>query len=182
MIHSYLTEKKLKSVTPEEVSGRLIWILLQLRSITWPRLLQIWAISGSSYHVLRFTLDIIQEELNCCRTPELSLAGLQGLCCTLRCKAEQHPLQALSRCMHLQASKLQERGAILVDCRVGWDYETQHIEGAVSVPLYRGVAGKTAWDTVKRAVMAVGFAMRATGAPSVLSRLCNRNLEKPIAI
>ena len=114
----------------------------------------------------------------------------------MRCKAKQHPLQALSSSMHLQASKLQDKGALLVDCRVGWDYETQHIEGAVSVPLYRGVAGKTAWDTVKRAVMAVGFAMRATGAPSVSSRICNHkvsllekmggllvflNLEKPIA-
>ena len=104
------------------------------------------------------------------------------MCCTLRSKAKQHPLQALSNCMHLQASRLQEKGALLVDCRVGWDYDAQHIEGTVSVPLYRGVAGKTAWDTVKRAVMAVGFAMRATGQPSILSRLCSHNLEKPIAI
>lgn len=66
----------------------------------------------------------------------------------------------------LQAKRLQgDKGAVLVDVRVPWDFEKQHIEGAVSVPLYRGVAGKTPWDTVKRAVMAVGFAMKATGAP-----------------
>ena len=44
-----------------------------------------------------------------------------------------------------------------------WDYERQTVEGAVSVPLWRGVAGKTAWDTLKRGIMAVGFAMKATG-------------------
>ena len=57
----------------------------------------------------------------------------------------------------------QEEGALLVDCRVPWDFEKQKIEGAISVPLWRGVAGKTTWDTIKRAVMAVGFAMKATG-------------------
>ena len=65
---------------------------------------------------------------------------------------------------YTQAYRLQqEKGALLVDCRVPWDFEREKIEGAVSVPLWRGVAGKTAWDTVKRAVMAVGFAMKATG-------------------
>jgi hypothetical protein len=66
----------------------------------------------------------------------------------------------------VQAYKLQEkRGAIIMDCRVAWDYERQKVEGAVNVPLWRGVAGKTPWDTVKRAIMAVGFAMKATGRP-----------------
>ena len=66
----------------------------------------------------------------------------------------------------MQASKLQEKGAVLVDCRVPWDYERETVEGAVSVPLWRGVAGKTAWDTLKRGIMAVGFAMKATGGGS----------------
>ena len=66
--------------------------------------------------------------------------------------------------LYLQVYRLQqEEGALLVDCRVPWDFERQKIEGAISVPLWRGVAGKTAWDTFKRAVMAVGFAMKATG-------------------
>lgn len=51
----------------------------------------------------------------------------------------------------------------MVDPRVPWDFEKQRIEGAVSVPLFRGVAGKSVWDSAKRLVMAVGFAMKATG-------------------
>ncbi len=37
-------------------------------------------------------------------------------------------------------------------------------EGAISLPLYRYVEGTSFWDNVKKAAMAVGFAMRATGA------------------
>lgn len=76
----------------------------------------------------------------------------------------------------LQVYRLQqEKGALLVDCRVPWDFERQKIEGAISVPLWRGVAGKTTWDTIKRAVMAVGFAMKATGrvARSTSSEQCH---------
>ena len=69
----------------------------------------------------------------------------------------------------IQALKLQQDGAIIVDPRVPWDFEKQRIEGAVSVPLFRGVAGKSGWDTAKRFVMAVGFAMRATGVLLLIS-------------
>lgn len=70
--------------------------------------------------------------------------------------------------MCCQAYRLQqEEGALLVDCRVSWDYESQKITDAVNVPLYRGVAGKSGWDTLKRAVMAVGFAMKATGTAAL---------------
>lgn len=34
--------------------------------------------------------------------------------------------------------------------------------GAVSVPLYRPVAGTGIWDNIKKVVMTVGFAMTAT--------------------
>lgn len=39
-----------------------------------------------------------------------------------------------------------------------------HAAGAISLPLYRYVEGTSFWDNVKKAAMAVGFAMRATGA------------------
>lgn len=65
----------------------------------------------------------------------------------------------------MQAYRLQQEGAVFVDPRVPWDFEKQRIQGAVSVPLFRGVAGKSAWDSAKRLVMAVGFAMKATGMP-----------------
>ena len=53
---------------------------------------------------------------------------------------------------------------MLVDVRAKWNFEGERIQDAVSVPLFRGVEGKTAWDTLKRLVMTVGFAMKATGA------------------
>lgn len=78
-----------------------------------------------------------------------------------------------------EAYKLQEkRGAIIMDCRVAWDYERQKVEGAVNVPLWRGVAGKTPWDTVKRAIMAVGFAMKATERNPEFKQLCQEKLPK----
>ena len=67
-----------------------------------------------------------------------------------------------SSCM--QAHKLQESGkAMLVDVRATWNHEREHIEDDVSLPLFRGVEGKTAFDTIKRLVMTIGFAMKATG-------------------
>ena len=47
--------------------------------------------------------------------------------------------------------------------RARWNYDKEHIDGAVSMPLFRGVEGKSAWDTAKRLVMTIGFAMKATG-------------------
>ena len=58
-----------------------------------------------------------------------------------------------------------EKGkAVMVDVRATWNYEKEHIIGAVNMPLFRGVEGKTPWDTAKRLVMTIGFAMKATGA------------------
>ncbi|KAG2434001.1 hypothetical protein HYH02_012462 [Chlamydomonas schloesseri] len=55
-----------------------------------------------------------------------------------------------------------EQGWTLVDVRLGDDFVKTHAEGAISLPIYRYVEGTTFWDNVKKAAMAVGFAMRAT--------------------
>jgi rhodanese-related sulfurtransferase len=61
------------------------------------------------------------------------------------------------------ALDLQARGkAVIVDCRPAYQWERERVAGSVNVPLYRPVEGRGAWDTVKRAVMAVGLAMTAT--------------------
>ena len=60
---------------------------------------------------------------------------------------------------------MQRAGWTLLDCRLGKNYENSHIEGSVSVPLYRGVEGRGMMDQVKRLAMA-SFAMTATGAHS----------------
>ncbi|PNW83803.1 hypothetical protein CHLRE_04g217910v5 [Chlamydomonas reinhardtii] len=56
----------------------------------------------------------------------------------------------------------EEQGWTLVDVRLGDDYLKNHAEGAISLPIYRYVEGTGFWDNVKKAAMAVGFAMRAT--------------------
>ena len=61
------------------------------------------------------------------------------------------------------ALKLQQSGkAVIVDCRPEYEFKRQRVAGAVSAPLFREVKGQGAWDNVKRVVMAVGLAMRAT--------------------
>lgn len=61
-----------------------------------------------------------------------------------------------------QAAELQKKGWQVVDVRLGEDYEKMHAVGAVSLPMYRYVQGTGFWDNVKKGVMAIGFAMRAT--------------------
>ena len=46
--------------------------------------------------------------------------------------------------------------------RPTYQYEAEHIEGAVNVPTFRPVAGKGKWDIIKKIAMA-GLAMKATG-------------------
>lgn len=53
--------------------------------------------------------------------------------------------------------------AVLLDVRTTQEHEKQHIPGSLFVPLYSDVKGETFFDNLKRVVMAVGFAMRATG-------------------
>lgn len=60
-----------------------------------------------------------------------------------------------------EALKLMEKGAMLMDVRLGLDYENEHAEGAVSVPLFRLTAGNEKWDKIKKIVMA-GLNMRPT--------------------
>ena len=56
---------------------------------------------------------------------------------------------------------LMKKGAILIDVRLGEDFEKEHAKGAISVPLFRITAGDETWDKIKRVVMA-GLAMRPT--------------------
>jgi len=60
-----------------------------------------------------------------------------------------------------EALKLQSQGWTLVDVRIEGDFEKGHAAGAVSLPLYRFVAGNSVWDNIKKVAMA-GFAMKAT--------------------
>ncbi|KAK9803685.1 hypothetical protein WJX72_012000 [[Myrmecia] bisecta] len=60
-----------------------------------------------------------------------------------------------------EAYELQQQGAVLVDARVQRHYDEEHATGAVCLPLFRPVQGKTWLDTIKR--VAVGsMAMEAT--------------------
>ncbi|GIL91563.1 hypothetical protein Vretifemale_19161, partial [Volvox reticuliferus] len=61
-----------------------------------------------------------------------------------------------------EALALQDQGWTIVDVRLATDFEQVHAAGAVSLPLYRYVEGTGFWDNVKKAAMAIGFAMRAT--------------------
>ncbi|PSC68348.1 rhodanese-like domain-containing chloroplastic [Micractinium conductrix] len=60
-----------------------------------------------------------------------------------------------------QALALIKRGAVVVDVRLADDFRQQHIEGAISVPMFRLTAGNEKWDKVKRFVMG-SLAMKAT--------------------
>lgn len=60
-----------------------------------------------------------------------------------------------------QAQALMKKGAMLIDVRLGMDFDSQHAAGAVSVPLFRLTAGNSGWDQFKKVVMA-GLNMRPT--------------------
>ena len=63
-----------------------------------------------------------------------------------------------------QAEDLVKRGkAVLVDARSPWNYEAERCQGAVNLPLFVAVAGKSFWDSAKKVIMRVGMNMRATG-------------------
>ena len=49
-----------------------------------------------------------------------------------------------------QALAAVKRGAVIVDVRLAGDYAAEHIQGALSVPLFRLTAGDGGWDKVKR--------------------------------
>lgn len=44
-----------------------------------------------------------------------------------------------------EAEKMKKKGWTIVDVRLAADYEKQHAEGAINVPLYRYVAGTEFW-------------------------------------
>lgn len=60
-----------------------------------------------------------------------------------------------------RALKLQASGAAILDIRTADKYAKKHIAGAVNVPLFRPVQGRTAADNAKRLAMAL-FSMTAT--------------------
>ena len=64
-----------------------------------------------------------------------------------------------------QAERLAAKGATFLDVRPAYQFEREHVEGAVNVPMFRKVAGSSNWDNLKRVVMRFGLAMEATGAP-----------------
>lgn len=47
--------------------------------------------------------------------------------------------------------------------RPAYQYEAEHIEGAVNIPTFRPVAGRGKWDVIKKIAMGA-LAMKATGA------------------
>lgn len=61
-----------------------------------------------------------------------------------------------------EAAELQQAGWTLVDVRLVDNFNYSHIEGSVSIPLYRAVQGDSMFDNIKRLAMA-SFAMKATG-------------------
>ncbi|KAK9857616.1 hypothetical protein WJX84_011789 [Apatococcus fuscideae] len=90
---------------------------------------------------------------------ELTQAGLESLPA-----AEVYRLQ-------------QEEGALLVDCRVDWNFEQEHAEGAVSLPLFRGVTGNDFYATLKRLAMG-SFAMKATERDPDYQKTALERLDK----
>ncbi|PNH05586.1 Rhodanese-like domain-containing protein 14, chloroplastic, partial [Tetrabaena socialis] len=61
-----------------------------------------------------------------------------------------------------EAQTLQGQGWTIVDVRLASDFEKVRAAGSLSLPIYRYVEGTSFWDNVKKAAMAVGFAMKAT--------------------
>ncbi|KAK9866052.1 hypothetical protein WJX84_002343 [Apatococcus fuscideae] len=71
----------------------------------------------------------------------------------------------------------QEEGALLVDCRVDWSYAQEHAEGAVNLPLFRGVTGNDLYATLKRLAMG-SFAMKATERDPDYQKTALEKLDK----
>ena len=78
-----------------------------------------------------------------------------------------------------------KKGAMLMDVRLEVDYDNEHSEGAVSVPLFRLTAGNETWDKIKKIVMA-GLNMLPTERdPNFLEnavKAANGNKRKKIIV
>ncbi|EFN54379.1 hypothetical protein CHLNCDRAFT_135678 [Chlorella variabilis] len=83
------------------------------------------------------------------------------------------------------ALALCRKGAVIVDVRLAADYKIEHIEGALSVPMFRETAGNTGWDKVKKFVMG-SLVMKATERdPDFLAnfeRVVGKNKRKTIIV
>ncbi|CAL8469212.1 g8753 [Coccomyxa elongata] len=76
-----------------------------------------------------------------------------------------------------EAFKLQQKGATMLDMRPEYQYNIEHIEGAVNVPMFRKVAGSSAWDRLKRVAMGA-LAMTATESDPDFGTKAAEKLEK----
>lgn len=76
-----------------------------------------------------------------------------------------------------EALKRQKRGAVIVDVREERQFNAQHIEGAVNVPLFRPVMGNSPFDIAKKLAMAA-FAMQATERNPAFKDLAKEVLPK----
>lgn len=68
--------------------------------------------------------------------------------------------------------------AVMLDIRTRKAFEKGHVEGAISVPLFRPVEGRTKFDNLKRLAMA-GFAMEATERdPDFVQKVLDKGIQK----
>lgn len=64
-----------------------------------------------------------------------------------------------------------------MDVRLSSDYAKQHIEGAISVPMFRETAGNEKWDKVKKVGAGVGL---LTGAGRLWSERGRERRRQPL--
>lgn len=76
-----------------------------------------------------------------------------------------------------EASKLIQKGWTMVDVRLAVDFEREHPEGALSIPLFRPVEGRGPFDNLKRLAMA-SFAMQATERDPDFMKKALKKLKK----
>jgi rhodanese-related sulfurtransferase len=85
-----------------------------------------------------------------------------------------------------EAIKLMKKGAALVDVRLSGDFDIEHAEGAVNVPLYRLTAGDAKFDKVKRVIMNYVLFMKSTESnPDFLSQaaaVLGKNKRKKVIV
>mmetsp|Transcript_5748 Transcript_5748/g.35737 ORF Transcript_5748/g.35737 Transcript_5748/m.35737 type:complete len:141 (+) Transcript_5748:426-848(+) len=66
----------------------------------------------------------------------------------------------------------------MLDIRTKRAFDKGHVEGAISVPLFRPVEGRTKFDNLKRLAMA-GFAMEATERdPDFVQKVLDKGIQK----
>ncbi|MEW5304456.1 MAG: hypothetical protein WDW36_007066 [Sanguina aurantia] len=146
VVHTVLTEKKLKRVTVEEAHNS--------RSVAAPSPHTVWARARACQRPRVTSVSTPSRPQAPSRQSVNLGVDVNGLALSCMAPPTVH-------CAKHGASAMSTKGWTLVDVRAARDYELEHAEGAVNVPLYRPVAGNEFWDVLKRVAMA-GFAMQAT--------------------